>query len=400
MIERARLIARQGRPQDALGDLSKVIKRCPDHARAWVARASVLVDTGNYEAALRDVNRSIEISPARARHHVLRGDLRLLGNQITAAIDDYSQAISLDPADHLAFRKRGSCYQNLRQHLYAIADLTRSDELFPGQADTLVLRGQSYLKNDQLDQASEDFLKALRLNPDHVRAYVGRATVLAQKGRHEESLILLTRAMHRFRKNARQIAELLMMRGKVFYQMGRFPPALTDFTSVIRLRREDPFNVAAARCARAVVLVQHGELVRAKKEFDRVLEKFPGHPLAGPAADWLAKGTGPRPEILMPPEQLIPPTRPPVVGEPVEVGTTDPRWDAEAPFDLWLVRTARPREYGPLPKSLLDDWVRQGRITGDMRLLRSGWSKWRKASRIYEMLPSASGSRRPRRGSR
>ena len=178
-----------------------------------------------------------------------------------------------------------------------------------------------------------------------------------------------------------------MMRGKIFYQMGRFPPAITDFSTVLELQREDPKGVAAARCARAVVLVQHGELIRAKKEFDRVLNKFPDHPIATSAVKWLSNGSGRRPGILEPPEKLIRPTRPPVTTKQIEFEKTDPKWEAPPPFDLWIVRTGKKsREYGPVTKSVLDDWVRQGRVSAESKLLKSGWQKWRRATSVYKVL--------------
>ena len=400
MIARAHLHATKGKHEEAVQELSKVIRKDPENHQAHFTRAIALIDGRQYERALQDVNRAIELAPAEPRYHVLRGDLKLYNNSVPGAIEDYSQAIVLDPVDHLAFRKRGSCYLKLQQYLYAIADLTRSAELFPGLAETHVLRGQAYLKNEQLDQANIDFEQALKIDPRLVRAFVGRANYLAQILRHEEALILLSKAMQRFQADDRCVAELLMMRGKIFYQMGRFPPAMMDFSGVIELRREDKFSVAAARCARAVVLVQHGELVRAKKEFDRVLKKFPDHPLANTASKWLADGNGPRPQILLPPETMIRPTRPPVIlNKVIEVGATDEKWNGQPPFDLWIVRTNKPREYGPVTKMMLDDWVRQGRIDGTTRLLRCGWEKWRKARRVYTELENESGKRKRKKRS-
>ncbi len=395
MIARARLNAKTGEIDRALDDLSRVIRGDHDNDMAYYARAGVHLDSGDLAAAGRDIGRAIELAPGHARYHVLRGDIRLVSGDPQRAIDDYTQAIVLDPADHLAFRKRGNCYFRLHESLLAIADLTRSLELFPGLAETLVLRGQAYLKNDQIHQANEDFEQALAIDSNQVRAFVGRGTCLAHEGEYEKALIWLTKAFQRFEHQPRYIAELLMMRGKVFYQMGRFPPALADFSAVIELQSEDPFSVAAARCARAIVLVQHGDLIRAKKEFDRVLERFPDHPLAGAASRWLADGVGPRPDALLPPSRLVRPTRPPVL---YQAHPLPPAADAgnhvnpgDSPLDLWIVRTDKPREYGPIAKPVLDDWVRQGRIDGATRLLKTGWKKWRRAKRVYPSLAEQPG---------
>ena len=390
LIARARLYSRMGDHERAKTDLSRVIRGDQYNHSAYYTRAAAHLETGDMKSASRDVTRAIELSPTSSRYHVLQGDIHLIGNNLQLAINDYSQAIVLDPADHLAFRKRGNCFQRNHNSLMAIADLTRSLELFPGLAETLILRGQTYLKEDQYVLANADFVQALSVDPNQVRAFVGRANCMAQAGNYEEALIWLTKAFQRFENQSRNIAELLMMRGKVFYQMGRFPPAISDFSAVIELQSSDPFGVAAARSARAIALIQHGDLIRAKKEFDRVLEKFPDHPLAKAASSWLSDGRGARPSALLPPTRLVRPTRPPVIAKPQTLddanGTESAAEQGDSPLKLWLVRTSKPREYGPISKSVLDDWVRQGRIDGTSKLLKTGWKKWCKAKRVYPSL--------------
>ncbi len=385
VIQRAQLLIRNGKHQLAIKDLSKIIKRHPEEHPAYFARARALIEADNHEGAMRDISLAIDLAPGECRYHVLRGDLKLARGDIEAAIKDYAQATVLDPDDHLAYRKRGSCYLRKNSLLHAIADLTRSIELFALSAESHVLRGQAYVKNSQYEQARHEFEAALTLDAQQIRAYCGLGTYYAMTNRHETGLIWLTKALHRF-EDQRDVAELLMTRGKIFYQMGRFPPAIMDFSAVLEMQREDPKSVAAARCARAIVLVQHGDLIRAKKEFDRVLAKFPDHAIAQAASQWLINGNGPRPAILQPPDRLVRPTRPPLATQEKSFDQTDPKWESAPPFDLWIVRTEQRREYGPVSKSVLDEWVRQGRITKKTRLLKSGWPKWRKASSVYEIL--------------
>jgi tetratricopeptide (TPR) repeat protein len=389
LIARARLYAKLGDHERSRTDVSRVIRNDHSNHQAYYARAATHLETGDLSAAARDIARAIELAPTVPRYHVLQGDVRLLGGNPKLAINDYSQAIVLDPADHLAFRKRGNCFQRDHNHLLAIADLTRSLELFPALAETLILRGQTYLKCGQYHLASADFEHALKIDPRQVRAFVGQANCMAHDGNHEEALIWLTKAFQWFNHEPRNLAELLMMRGKIFYQMGRFLPAIADFTAVIELQASDRFGVAAARSARAIALVQQGDLIRAKKEFDRVLKSFPDHPLANAASRWLGNGQGTRPEALLPPTRLVRPTRPPVITSPHEPGEyAGGRLgeSADSPLKLWLVRTGKPREYGPITKSVLDDWVRQGRIDAATKLLKSGWKKWCKAKRVYPDL--------------
>lgn len=390
-IARARLLSRLGEHDKALAELTRVIRNDPDNHQAFHARAATHLERNDLPSANRDIARAIELAPANPRYHVLQGDSHLLAGDTPAAINDYSHAVVLDPTDHLAFRKRGTCHQRNGNCLLAIADLTRSLELFPALAETHILRGQVRLKNEQFELANADFEKALRIDPDQVRAFTGKGNYLACVNRHEEALIWLTKAFHRFNNQPRNVSEILMMRGKVFYQMGRFLPAIADFTAVINLQTDDAFGETAARCARGIALVQTGDLMRAKKEFDRVLKNFPDHPLAKSASRWLETGRGARPRALIPPTTFIRPTRPPVITtshspEPNLAVNGNDKKAADSPLNMWLVRTTRTKEYGPVSRQVLDDWVRQGRIDGASRLLLTGWKTWRKAKRIYPSL--------------
>jgi tetratricopeptide (TPR) repeat protein len=400
-IARARLWSRMGDHDKALADLTRVIRSDQSNHPAYYARAAVHLERNDLAPANRDIDRAIELVPTNPRYHVLKGDIHLIAGDTASAINDYSHAVVLDPTDHLAFRKRGSCHQRNGNCLLAIADLTRSLELFPALAETHILRGQVRLKNEQFDLAIADFESALRIDPDQVRAFTGKGNYLACINRHEEALIWLTKAFHRFNNQPRNVSEILMMRGKVFYQMGRFLPAIADFTAVIDLQTDDPFGESAARCARGIALVQTGDLMRAKKEFDRVLKKFPEHPLARSASQWLETGRGARPRALVPPTTFIRPTRPPVITtphspEPNLAVESNGKKVADSPLNMWLVRTTKNKEYGPVSRQTLDDWVKQGRIDGASRLLLTGWKTWRKAKRIYPSLGSGkSASSRP-----
>jgi hypothetical protein len=54
--------------------------------------------------------------------------------------------------------------------------------------------------------------------------------------------------------------------------------------------------------------------------------------------------------------------------------------------DRWQVRTPDGRVYGPVPKQELDEWVAEGRVTTDSRLLRDDEHFWRPASELYPQL--------------
>jgi len=59
---------------------------------------------------------------------------------------------------------------------------------------------------------------------------------------------------------------------------------------------------------------------------------------------------------------------------------------ASANSGRWQLRIPDGRVYGPVAKSELDQWVREGRITGACHLLRDGTQMWHPADTIYPEL--------------
>lgn len=385
LVYRGRVQARLGLHDAAVADFTRALRVDANDHFARYNRSISLLAQGKLNKAASDVDHAISIDADQARYHVLKGEIYYRAASLSKAIASLTKAIALDFNDALAFRLRGTCLLNQGHNLKAIADFTRCLELDPRQPELFSLRGQAYLRNGQSDMANADFEMALTHNPKLVKAFCGRSQVFVIRGEHEKALIWLTKAIHRF-DDSRDLSQLLMARGKIFYQMGRFAPAISDFATVLDMQRVNDKAAAAARCARAIALVQMGELTKAEEDFQKVVKSEPENVPAAEALKWLKDGSGPRPKMLAPPEELIRPTRPPQVKKPIELGSHPDKWSAPAPFDLWLVRTEDKREYGPVTKTMLDSWVQQGRIRKRTRLLRSDWKRWKRADHVFTEL--------------
>ena len=114
---------------------------------------------------------------------------------------------------------------------------------------------------------------------------------------------------------------------------------------------------------------------------------MPNNVGAKQALEYLGNGKGELPAVLQPPTDLMRPTRPLAIVEPIklEIKAPDP-FANEPPFDTWLLRTEDRREYGPVPKKILDEWVSEGRVVSTMRLLRADWNKWKRVAKVYPQL--------------
>ena len=119
-----------------------------------------------------------------------------------------------------------------------------------------------------------------------------------------------------------------------------------------------------------------------------MLKLDPQNEQAKIALHWVREPGEPKPSLFAAPESQIRPTRPPVVGSVLEI-TPAENFSTSAPYDTWILRTANKKEYGPIPKQTLDVWVREGRASLGMKLLRADWSKWKRIEKIYPELDPA-----------
>lgn len=387
-IRRGQAFAALGDHESAIEDFRTVIRanRQNHLARYW--RAGSWIALGRIDRALSDIVKAIRESARIPAYHLLHGDLLWRRGKADKAIKAFNRAIRLDASDPRIYRRRAGVHAHRGEMVEAIRDYTRALEIRPGTPDDLTHRGQLLLKIGRISDAKRDFETALKRDDKIVRAYTGRARALAAENRHEEALIWLTKAIHRF-VAPRDLSELMFNRGKIFFQMNRPEPAIDDFSSVTELSRSDPGPLLAARYARGIARVALELIAEAAADFDAVLALEPNHSGALAARNWILDRSLPRPAFLETPDHTVRVARPPVVGAEVELAADQPqRWEVGRPYHTWLLRTMERKEYGPVPKSILDQWVAEGRIVAGMKLLRADWGKWKQAEKIYPILDS------------
>lgn len=386
LIRRGQSFARSGDHASASADFTHAIQKNESDSEARYCRAISRAAEGKMDEARSDVIKAIKTAPQHPRYHILLAEFQQkTGGELVKVIRSLDQAILLDPTDPVTYRRRGSVHAQAQNYLQAVSDFTHSLELYPAQIDVLAQRGQAHLKSEQIGLALEDFELALTHNDKLVKAYSGRAAALVLQKKFEYTLIWLTKAIHRF-SEPRELAEIMFARGKVFYQMGRNAPAISDFSAVVELMRSDAKFSAAARYARAIANMHSEKYDKAKKDFRRIYKLNPKDKTIKSAIQWLADRKSERPKFLSEARPFKRPTRPPVVRRGVKLVESDERWESASPHDTWIVRTANKKEYGPVPYRILKNWIRDGRIDIGMKLLRADWSKWKRAEKIFSEI--------------
>jgi hypothetical protein len=60
--------------------------------------------------------------------------------------------------------------------------------------------------------------------------------------------------------------------------------------------------------------------------------------------------------------------------------------EPEDPSDRWRVRTPEGQVYGPVNRSSLETWVREGRVSADCQILGESDGVWRNADEVFAVL--------------
>jgi tetratricopeptide (TPR) repeat protein len=387
LIRRGKSLSEIGEFDAAIADFSSACSLVPDDHRPLFYRALAKIRQLDLPTAKEDLLQAVKLAPNQPRYLLTLGELELRTGNRSRAIDCFDRAILIDPTNPTSYRMRGEAHwaqKDLpKESLAAIRDFTHSLQLDPSQADLLVCRGHAYLKSNQPLTALEDFEAALIQNNQQANAYSGRASILVTQQRHEYALIWLTKAIHRF-SNPMDLAEIILARGRVFFEMSRFVPAISDFTTVMDLGQGSPKIEAAARYARALAKLHNQQFDSARKDFKKLSAYEPDNIRFKEVLSWLADPSRPSPAFLPPPVALVRPTRPPSVrtGVVLTHGTVT-KWDSPTPHDLWIVKTEDKREFGPVSIQTLVDWASEGRLVNGMKLLRADWSKWKRIETIF-----------------
>jgi serine/threonine protein kinase/tetratricopeptide (TPR) repeat protein len=152
--DRARLLYRDNRDNEALTACDAALKAAPDHLPAHQIRHDLLRKMKKYDELIASCNALLARGRPSADLYQLRGLARANQGDYASAIADFTQAITLKPSS----------------------------------APLLVKRGELYLKTDAPVPAQKDFEEAIRLDSSNPDAYAGRGLALAALGKHSDAV--------------------------------------------------------------------------------------------------------------------------------------------------------------------------------------------------------------------
>jgi tetratricopeptide (TPR) repeat protein len=200
----------EGRVDEAITCLEKAVQINPKGAVAHNNLGLVLLSKGRVDESIVHCQEALQLRPEYKETHVNLGNAFVQKGRMDEAIAEYQAALAID-SDYAdahnnlanALLARGKVDEAIAEYHDALkinpnyADaknnleigLRRRDapQIGPGPAEALCRLGDALLQKGRVDEAIEQFQKALQTNPGHAKARNNLGSAFLQKGNSAEA---------------------------------------------------------------------------------------------------------------------------------------------------------------------------------------------------------------------
>jgi tetratricopeptide (TPR) repeat protein len=185
------------------------------------------------------------------------------------AIVSTNELLAPDEAQTAAHHAREALER--RHYAEARKQIAHALEIYPNYALALEFRGILNLREDRLEEACSDFLRAIEYDPNLAAAYLSLGAVYNRLGRFHEAVIPLRRA-----------ATILPTAWTVQYEMalahlgsGEYGAALDAISQAAEKHPADPANRSSVFYTKARVLLELNDDLAARAAFEQSIRQDP-----------------------------------------------------------------------------------------------------------------------------
>lgn len=150
---------------------------------------------GDTEAAIKHYNECLDSNPFSEVAWYNLGVAYAKDTQIEKALEAYDFAIAILPSYTWAFLNKGLLLIDEERHEEAIPVFKDLLEIEPLNAEVLAYLGECSAKLGDTENAEKAFDLAIQISAEHAPAWFGKASLLIEQERHEESLTFLQKAI-------------------------------------------------------------------------------------------------------------------------------------------------------------------------------------------------------------
>ncbi|MCA2885234.1 serine protease [Microcystis sp. M043S1] len=236
-IERGGQLCRLGRCEEAIKAFDEAIKQNdPDNVYlAWYGKGLALGELGKAQPAIEALQQAINTLPKRENLKEFHSSILQKQSVVYRYLENYeqaltviNQAISLVPNNSNHYNEKWSVLSELKRYDEGLAAITQAIELAP-RAAWYVNRGILYYNQKKYELASDDYNKAIELNPNLAMAYNNRGNIYYDQQKYELALADWNKAIE-LNPN---LAMAYNNRGNIYYDQQKYELALADYSKAI-----------------------------------------------------------------------------------------------------------------------------------------------------------------------
>ncbi|MCX8174522.1 MAG: tetratricopeptide repeat protein [Thermoplasmata archaeon] len=232
--EKARLLIAAGRHQEAEEIVEGLIEQEPENLEYLKLLAELKLSTGDYAGAIGVLEKIIRIAPDEPA--VLRnlGIACFRAHRFEDALKWSSKSIDLHDAQDVREIAARSALA-LRRYDEALKHIEVLVKNNPENPEYLVVMGEVLAGLHRFIFALETYNRALRIQPDNLNAWYGRALALAKIGDVGEALNSIEKAI-----GYGKTGEALKLRAKLLSELGRYEDALRAYEELLASEPGNP----------------------------------------------------------------------------------------------------------------------------------------------------------------
>ena len=247
-------------------DLDHAIEVFPDNVEAWQARALNSIQQGKTEEAISDLRKLIERQPDNVNWVRAAAEALVNLNRVDEARDLITEAMGRIE-DGALYRMRAIIFHQQEKDDEALADLDKAITLVDKDIDSRLMRAEILLRKDDVAGAKRDISAALTAQPNSVQGVLLRGFVAAQEGRLQDAINDMKLLVQTFPDNPAWSVQLAS-----FYLMDKRPRQAID--TVTALIEKDAKNAQALRI-RGDARLSVGEHAAAVQDYEQALTSLP-----------------------------------------------------------------------------------------------------------------------------
>lgn len=170
----------------AMVDYSRAIQLDAQYAEAYSNRANAFHDKADYYRALSDFDRALQLNPRYAPAYFGRGYAKAAVGRTLDAITDFTKVVRIESRNAKAFVNR-AILRFLRGDLSGAADDCRRAISIRPDTEAFYVRGRIRQNQGLLDEAIEDYSRAITADQNNAMAFAHLGFALLAKGRTDDA---------------------------------------------------------------------------------------------------------------------------------------------------------------------------------------------------------------------